>query len=93
MKDSTLKIKIRKYEKEDHDKVCKMYYDGIMENWLTMYRRTINLQAPVSTLVQIIQMVSIYHYLAAFEWFLLAQFFIQTGLMMSSFIFHWLLAW
>ena len=29
-----LNIKIRKYEKRDHDTVCRIFYNGLMENWV-----------------------------------------------------------
>ena len=32
--DTRLNIKIRKYEKRDHDTVCRIFYNGLMENWV-----------------------------------------------------------
>ena len=88
-----LNIKIRKYDKGDHQKVCKLFYDGLIENWVVMYRSSINLQAPVSTLVQVLQMIWTYHLLNNFTLFLLGQFFIQMFIMIACFFFFWIIAW
>ena len=47
------KVVIRKYETTDHDQVCKLFYNGIVENWVPAYRRTINTRAPVPAVIQL----------------------------------------
>ena len=86
-------VKIRKYEKADHDVVCRIFYNGLMENWLQSYKRTINLGAPLSSLTQFIQLYAVFQYLQSFLWFLLAEFFIQSLVMFICFYRFWALAW
>ena len=86
-------VKIRKYEKSDHDVVCRIFYNGLMENWLQSYKRTINLGAPWCSLAQFIQLYAVFHYLQSFLWFLLAEFFIQSLVMFVCFYRFWALAW
>ena len=31
-------VTVRKYKKEDYDQVCRIVYNGIMENWLPAYK-------------------------------------------------------
>ena len=87
------KVVIRKYEKEDHDKVCKLFYNGIIENWTTAYRRSINMKAPIPTVIQIVHISILYQYLPSFLTFLLAQFFIQALIMFLYFTLYWAYAW
>ena len=35
---SAPQVVIRKYEKADYDKVCKLFYNGMLENWVPAYR-------------------------------------------------------
>ena len=82
-------IKIKKYEKADHDVVCRIFYNGVMENWLQSYKRTINLGAPWCSLAQFIQLYAVFQYLQSFLWFLLAEFFIQSLVMFVCFYRFW----
>ena len=82
-------VKIRKYDKADHDVVCRIFYNGVMENWLQSYKRTINLGAPLCSLAQFIQLYAVFHYLQSFLWFLLAEFFIQSLVMFVCFYRFW----
>ena len=86
-------VKVRKYEKSDHDVVCRIFYNGVMEDWLRSYKRTINLGAPVSSLAQFIQLAAVYHHLQSFLWFILAEFFIQSVVMFCCFYKFWAFAW
>ena len=86
-------VKIRKYEKADHDVVCRIFYNGLMENWLQSYKRTINLGAPFCSFAQFIQLYAVFQYLQSFLWFLLAEFFIQSLVMFICFYRFWALAW
>ena len=86
-------VKIRKYDKSDHDVVCRIFYNGIMENWLQSYRRTINLKAPVCSLAQFVQLYAVFQYLQSFLLFLLAEFFLQSLIMFVCFYRFWALAW
>ena len=86
-------VKIRKYEKADHDVVCRIFYNGLMENWLQSYKRTINLGAPFCSFAQFIQLYAVFQYLQSFLWFLLAEFFIQSVVMFICFYRFWALAW
>ncbi len=63
-------VKIRKYDKSDHDVVCRIFYNGIMENWLQSYKRKINLKAPVCSLAQLVQFYAVFQYLQSFLLFL-----------------------
>ena len=87
------KVVIRKYEKEDHEQVCKLFYNGIVENWLPAYRMTINMKSPIPTVIQLVQLAILYQYLASFLNFLLAQFFIQALIMFGYFTLYWSYAW
>ena len=86
-------IKLRKYEKTDHDKVCRIYYNGLIENWIRLYGRSINFKCPVTTLAQISQMALVYQYVDSLMWVFMIQFFIQAFLMFSCFYFYWAIAW
>ena len=33
-----VKVVVRKYEKADHELVCKLFYNGMVENWPVAYR-------------------------------------------------------
>ena len=87
------KVVIRKYEKEDHDKVCKLFYNGIVENWLPCYRMTITMKMPLSSVIQLLQLAILYRCLSSFLHFLLAQFFIQALIMFVYFTLYWAYAW
>merc|ERR1711953_1406653 len=86
-------VVIRKYEKEDHEQVCKLFYNGIVENWLPAYRMTINMKSPIPTVIQLVQLAILYQYLATFLNFLLAQFFIQALVMFGYFTLYWSYVW
>ena len=87
------KVVIRKYEKEDHEQVCKLFYNGIVENWLPAYSMSINMKSPIPTVIQLVQLAILYQYLASFLNFLLAQFFIQALIMFGYFTLYWSYAW
>ena len=87
------KVVIRKYEAEDHDKVCKLFYNGIVENWLPAYRMTITMKMPLPSVIQLLQLAILYQYLSSFLNFLLAQFFIQALVMFVYFTLYWAYAW
>ena len=87
------RVVIRKYEKEDHDKVCKLFYNGIVENWLPCYRMTITMKMPLPSVIQLLQLGILYQYLSSFLHFLLAQFFIQALIMFVYFTLYWAYAW
>ena len=87
------KVVIRKYEKEDHDQVCKLFYNGMVENWLPAYRQSINMKFPLPSVLQLVQLALLYQYLSSFLNFLLAQFFIQALIMFGYFTLYWAYAW
>ena len=81
-------VVIRKYEKEDHDKVCQLFYSGVVETWLPAYRQSLNMKFTLPTLIQIIQLATVFHYLS-FPAFILAQLFIQALIMSGYFYVFW----
>ena len=87
------KVVIRKYEKEDYDKVCKLFYNGMVENWLPAYRQSINMKFPIPSVIQLVQLAILYQFLASFVNFLLAEFFIQALIMFGYFTLYWNYAW
>ena len=87
------KVVIRKYEKEDHDQVCQLFYNGMVENWLPAYRQSINMKFPLPSVIQLVQLALLYQYFSSFLNFLLAQFFIQALIMFGYFTLYWAYAW
>ena len=57
-------VVIRKYEKEDHDKVCQLFYSGVVETWLPAYRQSLNVKISLPTGMQIIQLAILLQYLS-----------------------------
>ena len=88
-----MKVVIRKYETADHDKVCKLFYNGIVENWITAYRRTINMKAPIPTVLQLVLTSVLYKSLSSFISFMLVEFFIQAFIMLIYFYVYWAYTW
>ena len=86
------KVVIRKYEKEDYEQVCKLFYSGVVENWLPAYRQSINMKFPIPTVIQLVQLAMLYQCLSFLN-FLLAQFFIQALIMFGYFTHYWAYAW
>ena len=87
------KVIIRKYETADHDIVCKLFYTGIVENWMVAYKRTINMKAPIPSVTQLVQISLLYQYVSSFLSFLLIQFFIQAFIMFIYFGIYWAYTW
>ena len=87
-----VKVVIRKYEAGDHDKVCRLFYSGQMENWISAYKRTITLKAPIPTVIQLL-LISILYQSFSFLYFLLVEFFVQALFMFIYFYHYWLYAW
>ena len=87
------KVVIRKYETTDHDQVCKLFYNGIVENWVPAYRRTINTRAPLPAVIQLCVASVLFQNSSSFMSFLLAEFFIQAFIMFIYFYFYWAYAW
>ena len=87
------KVVIRKYEKEDYDKVCKLFYNGMVENWLPAYKQSIIMKFPIPSVIQLLQLAILYQYLGSFVNFLLAEFFIQALIMFGYFTIYWNYAW
>lgn len=86
-------VLIRKYEKGDYDKVCKLFYNGMVENWLPAYRRIITGKALLPTLLQLLLLILLYNFTSSFIWFLLSEFFIQVFWLMMMFYIYWAYAW
>jgi len=90
---SQTQVLIRKYEKGDYDKVCKLFYDGMVENWLPAYRRIITGRAVLPTLLQLLILLIVYTFSTSFVWFLLTEFFIQVFMLLMMFYAYWAYAW
>ena len=45
---------MRKYGKDDHESVCRLFYTTVMESWLPAYRRVVTFKAPIATIVQVV---------------------------------------
>lgn len=86
------KVVIRRYETGDHDKVCRLFYSGMVENWIPAYRRTITLKAPIPSVIQLL-LVSLLYQTFSFLSFLLVEFFVQALLMFIYFYLYWAYAW
>ena len=86
------KVVIRKYEKDDHEQVCKLFYNGVVENWLPAYMMSIKMKFPLSAVIQVVQLAILYQCLSLLN-FLLAQFFIQALIMFGYFIVFWAYTW
>ena len=78
-------ITVRKYEKGDYDAVCRIFYNGIVENWPRAYQRTINGKAPVSTLTQVTLLGIVVQLCSSWMWVLVTEFIIQSLLMLLLF--------
>ena len=82
------KLVIRNYQAEDHQEVCRLFYTGVVENWLPAYRMSISMKFPIPSVIQLVQLATLYQYLS-FLAFLLAQFCIQALIMFGYFIVFW----
>ena len=86
-------LTVRKYEKGDYEAVCRIFYNGIVENWPRAYRRTINFKAPVSTLIQVIQLGLVIQLCSSWMWILVTEFIIQSLLMILFFYLYAAYCW
>jgi len=87
------KVMIRKYDKGDYDRVCKLFYNGMVENWVPAYRRVISGRAPLPTIFQLVQTYLLYAYSSSTLWFLFMEFLIQVVFMIFFFYAFWGYAW
>ena len=86
-------MKIRSYDKSDHDRACKLFYDGMVENWFRLYKRSLNFKkAPKTTMIQVILLFLVYHYAPSFTLFLILQLFFQSVIALCSFLPYWIYA-
>ena len=53
---------MRKYGKDDHESVCRLFYTTVMESWLPAYRRVVTFKAPIATIVQVVYLKMNHHY-------------------------------
>ena len=53
---------MRKYGKDDHESVCRLFYTTVMESWLPSYRRVVTFKAPIATIVQVVYLKMNHHY-------------------------------
>lgn len=79
------KITIRKYKKNDYEAVCRIFYNGIVENWPRAYMRTLNFKAPISTFLQLTQLGIVINFCTSWVWSLVTEFIIQSLLMILFF--------
>ena len=101
-------LKVRKYGKADHERVCRIFYTTVMEAWLPAYRRVVTFKAPIATLLQVGSVLSmcckilllqgtivalLHYFTPNFFWFLLAVFFLQMLIMITIFYVHWGYCW
>lgn len=87
------KINVRKYERSDYEAVCRIFYNGIVENWPRAYRRTLNFKAPVSTVMQLTQLGIVIQLCPSWMWILIAEFIIQSLLMILFFYLYAAYTW
>ena len=86
-------ITVRKYEKKDYEAVCRIFYNGIVENWPRAYMRTLNFKAPVSTFIQLTQLAIVIHFSSSWVWSLVTEFIIQCLLMILFFYLYASYCW
>ena len=82
-------ITIRKYEPRDYDVVCKIFYNGIIENWSWAYQRTLSFKSPVSTILQITQLALVTSLSSSWLWLLVSELIIQSAVMTVYYLEVW----
>lgn len=88
-----VKVVIRKYDKSDYDAVCRLFYNGIVENWIPAYRRMISGKAPGPFMLQLVQLFLLYTYTSSMLWFIFIEFLVQVFWMFFFFYAFWGYAW
>merc|ERR1712179_354689 len=82
-------VTIRKYEKGDYTSVCRLFYNGMVENWIPAYRRTISGKAIIPTIFQLLQTITVYMLSSSLLWFFFIEFLIQVVYMIFFFYAYW----
>jgi len=86
-------VTIRKYEKGDYTSVCKLFYNGMVENWMPAYRRTISGKVIIPNIFQLLQTLTVYMLSTSLLWFFFIEFLIQVVYMIFFFYAYWDYAW
>ena len=96
---------MRRYTKEDHGEVCRIFYQGVMEAWLPSYRcssttcslhscrRLVTGRAPLAAMVQGLLLATLHSLTPSFLWFLMAVVVLQMLVMVAMFYVHWGYCW
>jgi len=82
-------VTIRPYSSQDHATVCKLFYAGMVENWVPAYRRIVTGSAPLPAILQLVIMVFLYISSSSIFWFLLLECMVQAVFILVVFYLYW----
>ena len=82
-------VTIRPYSSQDHATVCKLFYAGMVENWVPAYRRIVTGSAPLPAITQLVMMFLLYIFSSSILWFLLMECIVQAVFILVVFYLYW----
>merc|ERR1712243_241380 len=81
------RVKIRKYEEADHDRVCRLFYDGMIENGFPAYRSLVT--RPGHLLQHVLLLTLVIYFTSSMFWITCTEIVLHLAFMGLTNFLYW----